>query len=85
MKLPVRIMRVSERNDLPLPEYATPGAAGMDLRAAVDGDFTIHALETVLIPTGFAIAVPPGYEAQVRPRSGLAIKHQRSSYHCSLN
>jgi dUTP pyrophosphatase len=63
-------------NDVPLPAYATEGASGMDVRAAVDSDLIVHPQETVLIPTGFAIAVPQGYEAQVRPRSGLAIKHQ---------
>jgi dUTP pyrophosphatase len=63
-------------SDIPLPAYATEGAAGMDVRAAVEGEMAVHARQTVLIPTGFAIAVPPGFEAQIRPRSGLAIKHQ---------
>lgn len=62
--------------DVPLPSYATDGSAGMDLRAAVEHDLLVPPGTTVLIPTGFAIAVPAGYEAQVRPRSGLAIKHQ---------
>jgi dUTP pyrophosphatase len=61
--------------DLPLPAYATEGSAGMDLCAAVTEDTTLKAGATLLIPTGFAIALPPGYEAQVRPRSGLALKH----------
>lgn len=62
--------------DVPLPAYATEHSAGMDLRAAVEAPLVINPGETVLVPTGIAIALPPGYEAQVRPRSGLAIKHQ---------
>jgi dUTP pyrophosphatase len=62
--------------DLPLPAYATEGSAGMDVCAAVEADLVMRPGETVLVPTGFAIALPPGYEAQVRPRSGLAVKHQ---------
>ena len=61
---------------IPLPAYATEHAAGMDIYAAVQGELVLRAGETALIPTGFAIALPVGYEAQVRPRSGLAIKHQ---------
>jgi len=59
-----------------LPKYATDHSAGMDLCAAVDGEVILKASETALIPTGFAIALPEGYEAQVRPRSGLAAKNQ---------
>jgi dUTP pyrophosphatase len=66
----------SATDDIPLPAYATDGAAGMDVRAAVDTELAVHANQTILVPTGFAIAVPPGFEAQIRPRSGLAIKHQ---------
>lgn len=62
--------------DVPLPAYATDGAAGMDVRAAVDTEMVVRPRETVLVPTGFAMAIPPGFEAQIRPRSGLAIKHQ---------
>lgn len=62
--------------DLPFPSYATEHSAGMDLCAAVEGEFILAAGTTSLIPTGFAIALPEGYEAQVRPRSGLAVKHQ---------
>ncbi len=73
----VQIARVhAGAADIPLPAYATADAAGMDICAAVESDMVIHPGETVLIPTGFAIAVPSGYEAQVRPRSGLAIKHR---------
>lgn len=66
----------AEDADIPLPAYATEHAAGMDLCAAVAGEFLLRAGETALIPTGFAIALPEGFEAQVRPRSGLAIKHR---------
>ena len=73
----VYITRVNEASKgIPLPAYATEHAAGMDVCAAVDGDFVMRAGETALIPTGFAIALPMGFEAQVRPRSGLAIKHR---------
>lgn len=73
----VRISRIGGGpNDLQLPEYATEGAAGMDVCAAVESDVTISPLETKLIPTGFSIELPQGYEAQIRPRSGLALKHQ---------
>jgi dUTP pyrophosphatase len=73
----VQITRLnSVAHDIPLPAYATSHAAGMDIYAAVEGDFVLKGGETALIPTGFAIALPAGFEAQVRPRSGLAIKHQ---------
>jgi dUTP pyrophosphatase len=71
----VQISRVRENAHLPLPEYETDGAAGFDLRACLEEDMEIAAGGTALIPTGFAVAVPIGYEAQVRPRSGLALKH----------
>jgi dUTP pyrophosphatase len=58
-----------------LPQYASPGAAGMDLRAAIDGAITLAPGERIAVPTGIAIALPRGHEAQVRPRSGLARKH----------
>jgi dUTP pyrophosphatase len=57
------------------PEYATAGASGMDLRARLDADVTIRSGERALIPTGLALEIPPGCEGQVRPRSGLALKH----------
>ena len=60
---------------LPLPSYATAGAAGMDLLAAVTDPVTIAPGQRALIPTGLAIALPPGHELQVRPRSGLALRH----------
>lgn len=59
----------------PLPQYATPHSAGMDLRANLEEPITLWPMERKLIPTGLRMALPPGYEAQVRPRSGLALKH----------
>ncbi len=74
--LRVRILRINpDRTDIPLPAYSTEGSAGMDICADVDADITLLPGETKLIPTGFIIELPPGHEAQVRPRSGLAIKH----------
>jgi dUTP pyrophosphatase len=71
-----RILRINpEQTDIPLPNYATDGSAGMDICAAVDQDIKIQPGETLLIPSGFIIELPKGHEAQVRPRSGLAIKH----------
>lgn len=58
-----------------LPQYATPLSAGMDLRANLDEPLTLQPMERCLVPTGLRIALPQGYEAQVRPRSGLALKH----------
>lgn len=61
--------------DLPLPKYMTKGAAGVDLYAALDAAVSIAPGQRVLVPTGISIALPEGYEAQIRPRSGLALKH----------
>lgn len=72
--LPVRIARVPGAEDLPLPAYETAGAAGMDLRAAVSHDIHLQPGERKAISTGIMIAIPSGYEAQVRPRSGLALR-----------
>lgn len=73
----VRIQRtIQASNDLPLPSYATSGSAGMDLYAAVEEPLALPAGETKLIPTGYSIELPEGFEAQVRPRSGLAIKNR---------
>ena len=63
------------KEDLKLPSYETVGSAGMDIAACIDDDVTIEPGDMALIPTGFALAIPMGYEVQVRPRSGLAIKH----------
>ena len=72
----IRIAPVNRNtNDIPLPAYATDGSSGMDIRAAVEEEVIIPPNQTMLIPTGFYIEVPNGYEAQVRPRSGLAIKY----------
>ena len=68
-------IQVVNRGHQQLPEYATPLSAGMDLRANLDEPVTLHPMERKLIPTGLHIALPEGYEAQVRPRSGLALKH----------
>ncbi len=62
-------------HDLPLPRYMTPGSSGLDLYAAVDEEILIPSGKIVLVPTGLALAIPEGYEAQIRPRSGLALKH----------
>lgn len=61
--------------DIPLPDYMTPQAAGMDICAAIDDALTVAAGDIALISTGFAMALPPGFEAQIRPRSGLAVHH----------
>lgn len=76
MKGPVRVaVRVeAEGRGLALPSYQTEHAAGMDLLAAIDGDLAIPPGERKLVSTGISIALPPGYEAQVRPRSGLAVR-----------
>jgi len=71
----VQIARVRESCDLPLPEYQSAGAAGMDIMACLEEPVTIGPGETARIPSGFAIAVPEGFEAQVRPRSGLAFRN----------
>lgn len=71
----VLLARMPGNGDLPLPAYGSAGAAGADLCAAVGADVTIAPGERQLVPTGLSIALPPGYEAQVRPRSGLALKH----------
>ncbi len=73
--LRVAVSRLTHAGDLPLPDYATAFSAGMDLRAAIAEPLEIAPGGRVLVPTGLAIALPAGYEAQVRPRSGLALKH----------
>lgn len=72
--LSIAIRRTPEAQDLPLPAYATAGAAGMDLHAALDAPLVLRPGERALVPTGIAIALPVGCEAQVRPRSGLALR-----------
>ena len=68
-------VKIVNRSGQPVPAYATPLSAGMDLRACLDAPVTLGPLERTLVPTGLFIALPAGYEAQVRPRSGLAAKH----------
>lgn len=73
----IQISRINNSSrDIPLPAYATEHSAGMDLCAAIENELILKAGETSLVPTGFAIALPEGFEAQVRPRSGLAAKNQ---------
>ena len=77
-KMPIRkiyIKNISSKLDFKLPNYESEGAAGMDLSANIDSDIIIKPLERSLIPTGIAISLPEDLEAQIRPRSGLAIKH----------
>jgi len=71
----IPVKRLDHGQDLPLPEHATALSAGVDLLAAIDDDWVVQPQERVLVPTGLAIALPPGFEAQVRPRSGLAMKY----------
>jgi dUTP pyrophosphatase len=73
--LHVAIQRLPSARGLPLPSYATAGAAGLDLCAALDAELLLPPGGRALVPTGFAIAVPAGFEAQVRPRSGLALRN----------
>lgn len=68
-------VKIINRSDNSLPQYATAYSAGMDLRANLKEPFTLKPLERTLIPTGLFIELPAGYEAQIRPRSGLAVKH----------
>ena len=68
-------IKVVNKGHQPLPEYATPQSAGMDLRANIEAPITLKPMERRLIPTGLYIALPVGYEAQIRPRSGLALKY----------
>ncbi|GAB4433797.1 MAG: dUTP diphosphatase [bacterium] len=71
----LKIKKLPHANDLPLPCYMSRSASGLDLFAAVEIETIINPMERVLIPTGIAIELPEGFEAQVRPRSGLALKH----------
>ena len=71
----IQVVRLPHAADLPLPSYATAGAAGMDLLAAVTAPLTVAPGARALVPTGLRLAIPAGYELQVRPRSGLALKN----------
>lgn len=68
-------VQIINRGHQPLPAYATPQSAGMDLRANIDESIELHPMERRLVPTGLFMALPAGFEAQIRPRSGLALKH----------
>lgn len=75
-KVKIQIARVGETNsDIPLPVYSTPGSSGMDIFAAPEEEIVIKKGETALIPTGLQVSIPTGFEGQIRPRSGLALKH----------
>jgi dUTP pyrophosphatase len=71
----ISVLRLPHAHDLPLPQYATDGSAGLDLLAAVDSELELQPGARAAIPCGVAIALPQGFEAQVRPRSGLALHH----------
>ena len=71
----IEVVRLAHGRDLQLPDYATVSAAGADLLAAIDQDIELGPLERRIVPTGISIALPVGFEAQIRPRSGLAAKH----------
>lgn len=71
----VHIQQLPHGRDLPLPEYATAQSAGVDLMAAIDADIALAPMQRLLVPTGISIALPAAYEAQIRPRSGLAFKN----------
>ena len=74
-RIVIEITRVGESRDIPLPDYASEGASGMDIRAFLKDPVELKPGDIRLIPTGLAISMPPGYEAQIRPRSGLALRH----------
>jgi len=74
-KITVKVKRLNDINDIPIPVYESQGSSGMDIRAAVKEDVLLKPGDIKLIPTGLAVSVPPGYEAQIRPRSGLALHH----------
>ena len=73
--LSVSVQRLSHARDLPLPRYHTEQSAGVDVHAAIDTPIVVQSGERAVVPTGLALALPSGYEAQVRPRSGLALKY----------
>ena len=71
---PLRVQVLPHGADLDLPSYATAGSAGMDLRAAIDGSVHIKPMDRMAVPTGICVAIPEGWEGQIRPRSGLALR-----------
>ncbi len=74
-KVILKVKRLENNKNLPLPSHQTNDSSGLDLRAAVEKDIVLHPGDIKLIPTGLSISIPKGYEVQVRPRSGLALKH----------
>lgn len=74
-RITVRVRVADRASDLPLPRYMTPGAAGLDVYAAVKDELSLDPGRVALVPTGLYLEIPPGFEAQVRPRSGLALRH----------
>ena len=74
-KIVLQVKRLENNPDMPLPDYETDGSSGMDIRASLKETILIKPGEIRLIPTGLAVSIPPGYEGQIRPRSGLALKH----------
>lgn len=75
-------IRIVNQSGMPLPQYETSGSAGMDLRAHLENEIVLKPLERALVPTGLFIELPQGYEAQVRPRSGMSIKHGITMINC---
>ena len=77
LEIPIELHRLDSEsfNDIDLPTYETPGSAGMDIRAAIGGTIQLRPRERMLVPTNIAVSIPAGYEIQVRPRSGMAVKH----------
>lgn len=74
-KVLLKVKRLKEDDDIPIPEYESEGSSGMDIRACVNEPLVLEPGEIKLVPTGIAISVPCGYECQIRPRSGLALKN----------
>ena len=75
LSIKIRRLRPQQDTDIPLPQYMTPQSAGMDISAAIETSCTLDPGEIFMVPTGFAIAIPAGFEVQIRPRSGLAARH----------
>lgn len=73
-KIEVKVTRRPGSEDIPLPKYITPGSSGMDLYADIDSEFTLAPGQIKMVSTGLSLEIPPGYEAEIRPRSGLAIR-----------
>jgi dUTP pyrophosphatase len=75
LTIKIRRLRPQHDIDIPLPQYMTPQSAGMDICAAIDNPYTIDPGEILMVPSGLAMAIPVGFEVQIRPRSGLAVRH----------